>query len=122
MVFKIEQHPRRSCLGIHNLGASLKYHYRNRRLFLSSHLPLDSIPRGIESGVVQLGLGANDHPAVAGKLEVRRCRAQIDLADQGPRRIPDLYAISAASVHVAIRVAVDTCYCVFLLVSFTPCL
>lgn len=75
----------------------------------SSHLTIGNPARGVERGVEQLRLGTDHHATVAGKLEVRRRRAQVDLADERPGGIPDVDAIAAAGVHVSVRIGVDTC-------------
>lgn len=74
-------------------------------------LSLRNPPARVERGVEQLGLGADDHPAVARKLEVGAARAQVDLADELARGVPDLDAVAAARVDVAVGVGVHAVWC-----------
>ena len=62
----------------------------------------------VERGVVQLGLGADDHSAVASELEVRAGGAQVNLAEELARGVPDLDAVAAARVNIAVGVGVYT--------------
>lgn len=76
-----------------------------RRYYL---LSLRDPPTRIERGVEQLGLGADDHPAVARKLKVRAGSAQVDLAEELAGGVPDLDTVAAARVDVAVGVGVHT--------------
>lgn len=71
------------------------------------HLALNIIPSRCQGGIVQISLSANNHPASARKVEVRRGLTEINLADQFTRGIPDLNTIAAASIDISPGVAVD---------------
>lgn len=69
-------------------------------------LPIRDPPGRVERGVEQLGLGTDDHPALARKLEVRTGAPQVNLAKELARGVPDLDAVAAARVDVAVAVGV----------------
>lgn len=69
-------------------------------------LSLRNPPGRIERGVEQLGLSADDHPALARELEVRAGAPKVDLAEELARGVPDLDAVAAARVDVAVAVGV----------------
>lgn len=62
----------------------------------------------IDRRVVQLRLGAYDQAVGAGKLEIGDASTQVNLADQLARGVPDVHAVAAASVDVALGVGVNT--------------
>lgn len=65
------------------------------------HLPLGHPAGRVQRGIVQLRLRTDDQAAVARELEVGRPAAQVDLAHQLARGVPDVHAVAAAPVHVA---------------------
>lgn len=68
----------------------------------ASHHAIHVCSRCLQGSIEQLRFRADDHPPVAGELEVCGRGAQIDLADQLAGRIPYVDAIAAAGVDVAI--------------------
>lgn len=62
-----------------------------------------------DRGVVQVRLAHDGEAAIAGKLEVGGGAARVDLSNQLARRVPDLDAVAAAGVDVALGVDVNTC-------------
>jgi hypothetical protein len=86
-------------------GMRNEYIYMYRKSYL---LSLCNPPGRIERGIEQLSLGADDHPAVARKLEVRAARAQVDLAEELTGGVPDLDTVAAARVDIAVGVSVNT--------------
>lgn len=83
--------------------ATLTNIYRRHHL-----LPVRDPPGRIERGVEQLSLSADDHPALARKLEVRAGAPKVDLAEELARGVPHLDAVAAARVDVAVAVGVHT--------------
>jgi hypothetical protein len=62
-----------------------------------------------DCGVVQVRLAHDGEAAVACKLEVGGGTTRVDLANELARGVPDLDAVAAAGVDVALGVDVDTC-------------
>ena len=71
-------------------------------------MALDELALGRHGGVVQVGLAHDGEAAVARKLEVGSGAAGVDLADELAGGVPDLNAITAAAIDVALAVDVDT--------------
>lgn len=74
-----------------------------------SHLTIDITPRGSQCHIVKVRLGADNHTTLPSKVEVRRRRTDVYLADEFSRGIPDLDPIATAGVDIAPRVAMNPC-------------
>lgn len=68
---------------------------------------LQSDTRRGQGRVEELSLAHDDHAPLARKLEVGGGDARVDLAQELPGVVPDVYAVVGAGVDVAFRVAVD---------------
>lgn len=74
-----------------------------------SEVLLEKLTLCRDRGVVQVRLAHDGEAAIAGKLEVGGGAAGVDLANELARGVPDLDAVAAAGVDVALGVDVNTC-------------
>ena len=97
-------------------GRLYLYSFSLSNAFTQRALPpvsLVSNPQQCASGVIaQLGpeehvFGEEEHLAVAAEAEVGDAALDLDLADQHAAAVPDVDAVAAARVHVAVHVALD---------------
>lgn len=61
-----------------------------------------------QSDIKQLGLSSDNHPSLSSKLEVGSNSSGVDLANELASGVPDVDTITAASVHTALGVSMDT--------------
>lgn len=80
----------------------------NRPNQLLNRLVVELRTLSSQSDIKQLGLSSDNHPSLSGELEVGSNSSGVDLANELARGVPDMDTITAASIHTALGISMDT--------------